>query len=273
MDSGDDAGLDAGHLPLAELRRIAFARPASGDSALADMALRELNRRNELSRAEEPEVSAPPQPRAEARGMTPRPIVTPVEMPANDMPSAAVDESDSIRSPRRPLAIAGIAIAGLLVGAIAVGGIFAASGTRFGASANASPTPTATATVSGEPPSAYPLTLERGDVAASNDWFAKPQTDNDSFPDPETLTSFGIDPGSTRRIADFPPHSAIFVGRTESGLCLLWVSTDMATPHSTLTCASNEAFARAGLLLQDGTSSYTWNGRNLVSSIGAPEYG
>ncbi|CAN5156967.1 hypothetical protein BH09ACT1_BH09ACT1_16430 [soil metagenome] len=257
MEPGDGAA-PLGQLSIAELRRRAFSRPTADNREAVDAALRELNRRAERER---PAVAEIP---SEA-------VATPSPMPVDGaLASVEVggDEGAGIRSPRRAwrLPVAGIAIAGVLVGALVVVGVYAASGSRVAVSA----TPTPTASVSEQPPSAYPLTLEQGDIGAAMDWFERAQTNNDWFPDPGTLTSFGIEAGSTRRIADFPPHTAIFVGKTTSGFCLLWATTDSSVPQSTLTCASEEVFARAGLLLQDGTSSYTWNGRTLSSSITPP---
>lgn len=79
-----------------------------------------------------------------------------------------------------------------------------------------------------------------------------------------------IQPASVHRILTAPDGAALWVGRTDSGICMMWsrMDTTDAGIAGAATCDSPGDFAKQGLTLTDGSDTWSWNGLYFTTTLG-----
>jgi hypothetical protein len=223
----------------AELQRIAFGRaqtPAELDAAHA--ALRRLV-------DEDAAVAAAAHPAPEPAAV-PETIVVEYD-PVAEEPKPA---------PRRRTLIPLLVIVGLFAGAVV--GIMVTrpelAATPGAASASDAPTPAPTP-----------------DATAALKLLLLAQTKADK--DYPFLVSSGhgaIQPASVHRIMTATDGATLWIGRSDSGICLMWSRTDTTDSGiaGAVTCASPGEFDKNGLTLSDGQNRWSWDGLQFTTTLG-----
>jgi hypothetical protein len=222
----------------AELERVAFGRAETpAEVAAAQSALRRLVHSDAAAAAA---ARAAAQPVAEPE------VVDVALVPVGEEPASR---------PRRRTLIPLLVVVGLFAGA-AVGVLATrpeATTTTPGASATTTPTPTPT-------PNA---------VLALKSLLA-PQTKADK--DYPFLVASGhgaIQPASVHRIMTAPDGAVLWVGRSDTGVCMMWSRPDKTDDGiaGASTCAAPAEFDSSGLTLSDGPNSWTWNGIDFTTTL------
>jgi hypothetical protein len=79
-----------------------------------------------------------------------------------------------------------------------------------------------------------------------------------------------LQPASVHRITTAPDGAVLWVGRSDTGICMMWSRTDATDSGiaGATTCDSPGDFEKDGLTLSDGTDTWSWNGIYFTTTLG-----
>jgi hypothetical protein len=109
------------------------------------------------------------------------------------------------------------------------------------------------------------------DPAAALKSMMAPQTAADKqYPFLHGTTPGAIQPASIHRVLIAADGATLWVGRSDSGICMMWSRPDVTDSGiaGAATCASPSEFGRNGLTLSEGVNAWSWNGIDFTEAPG-----